>query len=198
MTGNAWPRNLRLAVGHDTGDRDSSEPGPVSKTEIRDEVLHRNRRVTEDEMDRMHHLIGPAVWRWTLLAAMIVWSGTIAASADDHEGEVGAASAATKSIGQPAVVEEAPGQSGVYGFSGAKAGDNAPEGVIGECIWIFDQANKSQVAKGECRESDPGQFRITLTPGKYVVHGPGGNRAIEVKQGQWVKIVSIVPVPASF
>ena len=86
-------------------------------------------------------------------------------------------------------------QSGVYGFSGAKAGDNAPEGVIGECIWIFDQANKSQVAKGECHESDPGQFRITLTPGKYVAHGPGGNRAIEVRYGQWVKIVSIIAHP---
>jgi hypothetical protein len=89
-------------------------------------------------------------------------------------------------------------RSGVYGFSGAKAGDNDPEGVIGECIWIFDQANKSQVAKGECRENAPGQFRVALTPGKYVIHGPGGNRAIEVKQGQWVKVVSIVPVPASF
>jgi hypothetical protein len=144
----------------------------------------------------MDHLTGPAVWRWTLLAAMILWSGAIAASADDHGPDAG--STATKSVGQPPVVEKAIGQSGVYGFSGAKAGDNAPEGVIGECIWIFDQANKAQVAKGECRESDPGQFRITLTPGKYVVHGPGGNRAIEVKQGQWVKIVSIVPVPASF
>jgi hypothetical protein len=146
----------------------------------------------------MDRLIGPAVWRWTLLAVMILWSGMVAVFADDRSAEASTASAATKGVGQPAVVEEAIVQSGVYGFSGAKAGDNAPEGVIGECIWVFDQANKAQVAKGECRESNPGQFRVRLTPGKYVVHGPGGNRAIEVKQGQWVKIVSIVPIPASF
>jgi hypothetical protein len=135
--------------------------------------------------------------RWMLLAATIILSGGIAASADDHDPKVSAASARTKAAGT-AVVEKESGQSGVYGFSGAKAGDNDPEGVIGECIWIFDQANKSQVAKGDCRADNPGQFRVTLAPGKYVVHGPGGNRPIEVKQGQWIKIVSIVPVPASF
>lgn len=101
-------------------------------------------------------------------------------------------------MGVPVVADKASDQSGVYGFSGAKAGDNDPEGVIGECIWIFDRNNKAQVAKGECHESNPGQFRVALTPGKYVVHGPDGNRAIEVKQGQWVKIMSIVSVPASF
>jgi hypothetical protein len=136
--------------------------------------------------------------RWALLAVMIALSAPVLASADDHGADASAASAGTKSMGGPAVVEKASGQSGVYGFSGAKAGDNDPEGVIGECIWIFDHADKAQVAKGECRESDPGQFRVALTPGKYVVHGPGGNRAIEVKQGQWVKVVSVVPVPLSF
>ncbi|HUN59473.1 MAG TPA: hypothetical protein VMU41_15285 [Candidatus Binataceae bacterium] len=136
--------------------------------------------------------------RWTLLAVVIALSGAIAAFADDHGADGSAARVNRKSVGPPAVIEQASGESGVYGFSGAKAGDNDPEGVIGECIWIFDQANKTQVAKGECGESTPGQFRVMLTPGKYVVHGPGGNRAIEVKHGQWVKIVSIVPVPALF
>ena len=144
------------------------------------------------------HLIRSAAPRWTLLALMIAWSGAIAAAANVRGADASSATATTKTMGEPATIEQSPAQSGVYGFSGAKAGDNDPEGVIGECIWIFDHANKSQVAKGECRESDPGRFRVTLAPGKYVVHGPGGNRAIEVKQGQWVKVVSIVPVPVSF
>ncbi|HEX4210596.1 MAG TPA: hypothetical protein VHY56_09400 [Candidatus Binataceae bacterium] len=80
----------------------------------------------------------------------------------------------------------------------AKAGDNDPQGVIGECIWIFDQYDNAQVAKGECHEKNPGQFRVNLKPGKYVLHGPAGNRQIEVKRGQWIKVVSVVPVPASF
>jgi hypothetical protein len=91
---------------------------------------------------------------------------------------------------------EPPIQSGVYGFSGGKVpGADFPEGVIGECIWIFDQANKSQIAKGECSERDPGKFRVVLKPGRYVVRGPGGNKPIEVKAGQWVSIQSITLLP---
>jgi hypothetical protein len=88
--------------------------------------------------------------------------------------------------------------SGVYGFSGARTGDNDPQGVVGECIWIFDAANKAQVARGICDETRPGQFRVGLKPGKYVVRGPGGNRAIQVKSGKWIKVDSIVPLPISF
>src|SRR5215471_7538984 len=69
---------------------------------------------------------------------------------------------------QPAA--EPPIQSGVYGFSGGKVpGSDYPEGVIGECIWIFDQLNKNQVAKGECTERNPGKFRVVLKPGHYVL-----------------------------
>ena len=88
-----------------------------------------------------------------------------------------------------------PIRSGVYGFSGARVADGSPQGVIGECVWIFDINNKSQVAKGDCTDSDPGNFHVALSPGHYVVRGPGGNKAIEVKKGHWVKVTSIVPLP---
>jgi hypothetical protein len=92
---------------------------------------------------------------------------------------------------------EPPIQSGVYGFSGGKVpGADFPEGVVGECIWIFDHANKNQIAKGECSERDPGKFRVVLKPGRYVVRGPGGNKPIEVKAGQWISIQSITLLPA--
>jgi len=97
----------------------------------------------------------------------------------------------------PAKAAVPPIQSGVYGFSGGKVpGADFPEGVIGECIWIFDQANKNQIAKGECSERSPGRFRVVLKPGHYVVHGPGGNKPIEVKAGQWIKIESLTLLPA--
>jgi hypothetical protein len=96
---------------------------------------------------------------------------------------------------ETAQAAEPPIQSGVYGFSGGKVPYGDPEGVVGECIWIFDEHNKSQVAKGECAERTPGKFRVVLKPGRYVVHGPGGNRAVEIKHGQWVKIESIVALP---
>jgi len=96
---------------------------------------------------------------------------------------------------QPAA--EPPIQSGVYGFSGGKVpGSDYPEGVIGECIWIFDQLTKNQVAKGDCNERNPGKFRVVLKPGHYVLRGPGGNSPIEVKAGEWVKIESLALLPA--
>lgn len=96
----------------------------------------------------------------------------------------------------PTKTAQPPIQSGVYGFSGGKApGEDFAEGVIGECIWIFDQANKNQIAKGECNERNPGKFRVVLKPGHYVVRGPGGNKPIEVKPGQWINIESITLLP---
>jgi hypothetical protein len=87
-------------------------------------------------------------------------------------------------------------QSGIYGFSGAHNDLGAvPEGVVGECVWIFDAMDKSQVAKGKCSERQPGKFRVILKPGRYVVHGPGGNQKIEIKRGQWVKVTSVVLLP---
>lgn len=89
---------------------------------------------------------------------------------------------AAKTMGPPPV------QSGIYGFSGARSAiDSDPEGVVGECIWIFDADDKSQVAKGDCGEREPGKFRVVLKPGRYVIHGPGGNRRVEIKQGGWVQ-----------
>jgi hypothetical protein len=97
-----------------------------------------------------------------------------------------------KAIVQPA---EPPTQSGVFGFSGGKVPYSDPEGVVGECIWIFDAQDKAQVAKGDCAERTPGQFRVVLKPGRYVVHGPGGNTPIEVTEGKWIKVESIVALP---
>jgi len=95
----------------------------------------------------------------------------------------------------PSQAVEPPIQSGIYGFSGAGAPFAEPEGVIGECVWIFDQGNRRQIAKGECDERAPGKFRVVLKPGRYVVHGPGGNNSVEVKPGAWVKVESVASLP---
>jgi hypothetical protein len=125
-----------------------------------------------------------------LLGALLMIATTaIPANAADSRLIVASADKRVSAIAAP---------SGIYGFSGARAGDNDPQGVIGECIWIFDRLNKAQIARGDCSAGAPGQFRVALHPGKYIVRGPGGNRAIEVKAGQWVKIVSIAAMPLSF
>jgi hypothetical protein len=85
--------------------------------------------------------------------------------------------------------------SGIYGFAGAGAPFSAPEGVIGECIWIFDERDSLLIAKGECAEKTPGEFRVMLKPGRYVVHGPGGNRSVTIRPGAWVEIKSVASLP---
>lgn len=85
--------------------------------------------------------------------------------------------------------------SGVYGFAGARIAEGSQEGVIGECIWVFDESDRHQIATGECVAAEPGKFRLRLRPGKYVVHGPGGNYPIEVKRGQWTHVTSLVDLP---
>ena len=89
-----------------------------------------------------------------------------------------------------------PVQSGVYGVSGARVG-NEPErqGFIGECISIYDSHDKRQVAKAECYDNNPGGFRVALKPGRYMLHGPAGVRPIEIKPGSWIKIESIISLP---
>ncbi|MGH7841432.1 MAG: hypothetical protein ACREQT_07885 [Candidatus Binataceae bacterium] len=84
---------------------------------------------------------------------------------------------------------------GIYGFSGAGTPEGSPEGVIGECVWIFDADNRTQVAKGECAPEDPGNFRLALKPGHYVLHGPGGNQKLHIRAGKWVKISSVASLP---
>jgi hypothetical protein len=97
---------------------------------------------------------------------------------------------------QSGAIWSPPIQSGIYGFSGAHSDlETNPEGVVGECVWIFDAMDKSQVAKGKCSERQPGKFRVVLKPGRYVVHGPGGNQKVEIKRGEWVKVTSIVLLP---
>lgn len=109
---------------------------------------------------------------------------------------VAAGQASAESQTVPAKAAEPPVQSGVYGFSGGKVpGADFPEGVIGECIWIFDEANRNQIAKGECSERSPGKFRVVLKPGRYVVRGPGGNKPIDLKPGKWIEIESVTLLP---
>ena len=85
--------------------------------------------------------------------------------------------------------------SGVYGFAGARIAEGTQEGVIGECIWVFDESDRHQIAAGDCVATEPGRFRLRLRPGKYVIHGPGGNRPIEVKRGEWIEVTSLVDLP---
>jgi hypothetical protein len=85
--------------------------------------------------------------------------------------------------------------SGIYGFAGAHVAEGADAGVVGECIWVFDQSDRRQIAQGSCRAGQPGRFRLALRPGKYVVHGPGGNYPIEVKRGQWTQVRSLLELP---
>ncbi len=126
--------------------------------------------------------------------ALVALSATLILSFACRAQMSGTSGASNAKAVQPAA--EPPIQSGVYGFSGGKVPDaDYAEGVIGECIWIYDQLNKNQVAKGDCTERNPGKFRVVLKPGRYVVHGPAGNQPIEVKAGQWVKIESVALLP---
>jgi hypothetical protein len=132
----------------------------------------------------MRHTIIGLVLFFAMLILPLVSSAQMAAKPDTNN---------SKATGLP---PEPPIQSGVYGFSGGKVpGADYAEGVVGECIWIFDQPNKNQIAKGECTERSPGKFRVVLKPGRYVVRGPGGNKPIEVKAGQWIKIESVTMLP---
>ena len=103
----------------------------------------------------------------------------------------------TAAPGPPASIATGTNNSGVYGISGARVAGGESEGVVGECVWIYDADDAHQVAKGECREGDPGKFRIALKPGRYVLHGPGGIKRIEVQPGTWVKVMSLVDLPMS-
>jgi len=86
-------------------------------------------------------------------------------------------------------------QSGVYGFSGTASsfGENKL-GVVGECIWIYDGPSHKQVANGDCSSDNPGEFRVPLTPGNYVVRGPGGDRVVEIKNDQWTRVDSVFEI----
>ena len=57
-------------------------------------------------------------------------------------------------------------------------------------MWIYDAQNQNQIATADCCQDNPGTFRLVLKPGRYVVHGPGGVKPIEVKDGGWINIVS--------
>lgn len=96
---------------------------------------------------------------------------------------------------QTGASSQPPVEAGVYGFSGAGVPMEEPEGVIGDCIWIFDEADHRQVAKAECQERAPGRYRLVLAPGHYVLRGPGGAKPIEIKPGAWLEIDSIAALP---
>jgi hypothetical protein len=138
--------------------------------------------------------------RYTMIAILIVLVVAATTAPGCGRKPKPAASAATST---PQAMSAAPtsghaagvGASGVYGFSGARVAEGAPEGVIGECVWLFDEGNHHQVAKGECSAAEPGKFSVALKPGKYVFRGPGGNRPIEIKPGRWIEITSLAELP---
>jgi hypothetical protein len=136
---------------------------------------------------------------WALLFAVLVVFQT-GGHAQTAAGDAQAQSAQTKATAIKTVSTVPPVQSGIYGFSGARPPDPtaAPSGVVGECIWIFDAGNKNQVAKGDCTKKNPGDFRVALRPGHYVVRGPGGDQTVLIKLGGWVKVTSIALIPVSF
>jgi len=124
-----------------------------------------------------------------------ILAGTIALAALAGVPAIGRAQASGTSSTK-AAAGAPPVQSGIYGFSGGKSAiASDPEGVVGECVWIFDAGNQRQVAKGDCSEKEPGKFRVVLKPGRYVVHGPAGNEKVEIKPGGWVKVTSIALLP---
>ncbi len=140
--------------------------------------------------------------RYTMLACLIVLIvASTSASGCGREPKLGPSTASST----PHAMSAAPtpghraaggaGASGVYGFSGARVAEGAPVGVIGECLWVFDEGNQHEVAKGECSAAEPGKFRVALKPGKYVVRGPGGNQPIEIKPGRWIEITSLAELP---
>jgi hypothetical protein len=87
-------------------------------------------------------------------------------------------------------------QSGVYGFSGTASsfGENRLD-VVGECIWIYDASNQEKIASGKCSGNKPGEFRVPLAAGHYVARGPGGNKAVEIKNGKWTRVDSVFETP---
>jgi Protein of unknown function (DUF3179) len=92
---------------------------------------------------------------------------------------------------QPKAREPVGRQSGVYGFSGT----TSRMGVIGDCIWIYDAENRNVVAAGRCLANSPGNFRVQLLPGHYVLRGPEGNKTILVKDHTWTHLDSLVEMP---
>jgi uncharacterized protein DUF3179 len=82
-------------------------------------------------------------------------------------------------------------QSGVYGFSGT----TSRMGVMGECVWIYDAANRNEVAAGHCFANSPGNFRVGLSAGHYVLRGPGGNKTLLIKDHTWTHVDSLVEMP---
>jgi hypothetical protein len=127
--------------------------------------------------------------RQLVIAGAITLAAIIARPSSSHGG-------APSDLADKATSTSPAVQSGIYGYSGGRSDiASDPEGVVGECIWVYDAMDKRQVAKGECSERRPGNFRVVLKPGRYVVHGPGGNQKVEIKQGEWVKISSIVRLP---
>jgi hypothetical protein len=103
----------------------------------------------------------------------------------------------SEKVAAPTNPPEPPIQCGIYGFSGAKTPDSVARGVVGECMWIYDAQNQKQIATADCYQNNPGTFRLVLKPGRYMVHGPGGVKPVEVKDAGWVKIVSIADLPVA-
>jgi hypothetical protein len=130
----------------------------------------------------------------TLIMRFLVFCGALIVAAVLVHPASGGAQAGKSGDASKAAASGAPSaQSGIYGFSGTGAkgtsDPNTRSGVMGECIWVFDAPGKNQITTGNC--ASPGNFRVALAPGHYVVKGPGVSQSIEVKPGAWTKVDSI-------
>ncbi len=54
--------------------------------------------------------------------------------------------------------------SGVWGFSGAGERFGEPKGVIGTCIWIYDESDRVEIADGDCTTRRQVNSTFLLSP----------------------------------
>src|SRR6266851_7404463 len=83
------------------------------------------------------------------------------------------------------------------GFQAQRRPTPPPEASSANACGSTMRRTKKQIATADCYQNNPGTFRLVLKPGRYVVHGPGGVKPIDVKDAGWVKIESIAVLPVA-
>jgi hypothetical protein len=120
----------------------------------------------------------------------------------EHRGLVGAvrtpiALALLLTIGCAAPSASQNDNSGIYGT--VTAGGGAPPGrsavVRGPCVKVLEAETNREVATGTC--DDNGNFRVALSPGRYVVKVAGQKTETTVHRDEWVQRRFFLPLPAA-